>query len=34
MAVSIAKSIARLVDGEESAAVLKRDIGERMLRPL
>lgn len=34
MAVSIGSSIARLVDGDESAAVFKRDIGQLMLRPL
>ena len=34
MAASISRSIARLVDGDEDAAVFKRDIGELMLRPL
>ena len=34
MAVSIAKSIDRLVDGDEEAAVFRADLGELMIRPL
>lgn len=34
MAASIHDTIGRLVDGDESAAVFKRDIGELILRPL
>ena len=34
MAASIDVSLARLVDGDEDAAIFKRDIGELLLRPL
>lgn len=34
MAVSIAKSIDRLIDGDEEAAVFKAELGELMVRPL
>lgn len=34
MAVSIAKSIDRLIEGDEEAAVFKADLGDLLLRPL
>lgn len=34
MAESISASIDRLIDGDESAAIFKKDIGELMVRPL
>lgn len=34
MALSIANSIDRLIDGDEKAAVFKSDLGELMVRPL
>ena len=34
MAASIDVSLSRLVDGDEDAAIFKRDIGELLLRPL
>lgn len=34
MAASIAKSVDKLIDGDERGAVLKSDLGELFLRPL
>ena len=34
MAVSIARSVDRLIEGDERAAIFKSDLGELMVRPL
>lgn len=34
MASSIARSMDRLIDGDEEAAIFKSDLGELMVRPL
>lgn len=34
MAISIEKSIDKLVEGDEEGAVFKSDLGELMVRPL
>ena len=34
LAPSISSSIGALIDGDESAAIFKKDVGEQMVRPL